>query len=111
MFFLLAVDSIAVDELRVYWTSQDNLSVYYVLRDDPSSLMTLTSTSLGYDLLGLSPGQQPWSAVGKMALAFLSNCTEYLDLSSCRGVLPWVSMRGSVRCMFDSGPWFYYQRP
>ena len=70
LFILLSVESISVDELRVYWTSQDNLSVYYVLRDDPSSLMTLSLPSHGSHLLGLSPGQQPWSAAGKMALVF-----------------------------------------
>ena len=71
MFFLLLVESISVDELRVYWTSQDNLSVYYTLRDDPSSLMMLGVPSRGYHLLGLSPGQQPWSAAGEKVLLVL----------------------------------------
>ena len=71
-FFIPLVESITVDELRVYWTSQDNLSVYYVSRDDPFSLMTLSSNSHEHRLLGLSPGQQPWPAAGKLMLNFTS---------------------------------------
>ena len=67
-FFLLSVESISVDELRVFWTLQDDLNVFYVLRDDPSSLKMFSFPYHKYRLLGLSPGQQPWSAAGEKAL-------------------------------------------
>ena len=46
--------------------------MHYVPRDDPSSLMTLSSHSHSHRLLGLSPGQQPWPAAGELKLNFAS---------------------------------------
>ena len=98
--FFLSVESISVDELQVYWTSQNNLNVYYVLKDDPSSLMTFSLPSHGSHLLGLSPGQQPWLAAGKMALVLchtVLNIWTCLNAVECSDWLPCVDT--SLACL------------
>ena len=51
------VTSIALDELRVYWT--DGYVVYYVNRSLPSTRMNGSHITSVRSLLSMSPGQQP----------------------------------------------------
>ena len=51
------VTSIALDELRVYWT--DGYVVYYVNRSLPSTRMNGSHITSVRSLLSMSPGRQP----------------------------------------------------
>ena len=51
------VASIALDELRVYWTNGS--SIYYVNRSLPSNVMSGSHITGVKSLLSLSPGRQP----------------------------------------------------
>ena len=51
------VTSIALDELRVYWT--DGSSIYYVNRSLPNNVMIGSNITGVKSLLSLSPGRQP----------------------------------------------------
>ena len=61
----LPADSLALDEQRIYWSNDNNsFLVFYVLRNNRSSLGILTSSATGSVIFALSPGQQPLPPAG-----------------------------------------------